>query len=91
MLKRWVETSLSDSTGRCRREHVDGTSRTALRVRASTGNRDTRDRRDSSGRCEIHEPLLCSFTVLKHGKNEVKMISGIKKKTEELDELKEVL
>ena len=64
MLKRWVETSLSDSTGRCRREHVDGTSRTALRVRASTGNCDTRDRRDSSGRCEIHEPLLCSFTVL---------------------------
>merc|ERR1711970_960202 len=41
MLKLWVETCLSDGTGRCHREHIDGTLRAALSISASTGNRNT--------------------------------------------------
>ena len=41
MLKLWAETCLSDGTGRCRREHIDGTLRAALSISASTGNRNT--------------------------------------------------
>ena len=37
MLKLWAETCLSDGTGRCRREHIDGTLRAALKHQRVNG------------------------------------------------------